>query len=112
MNSVKELETSIINYDTLTVLQFEEIKEEFLQKLNHVIQLKDKDFLKIFEELVSWIKFCQKNKITNKFLIENILLKWTTDDDFEGVVDVDDDLVSDFNIEEYGAYYADASTNQ
>ena len=86
MNSVKELETSIINYDTLTVLQFEEKKEEFLQKLNHVIQLKNKDFLKVFEELVSWIKFCQKNKITNKFLIENILLKWTTDDDFEGVV--------------------------
>lgn len=86
MDSIKDLEKSIVKYDALTTLQFEEVKEEFLKKLNDIIQLKDKDFLKVFEELISWIKFCKIQKITNKFIIENILLKWSNDDDFEGVV--------------------------
>lgn len=81
-----DLESLILKCNTLTPLQFEECKKEFLEKLNHAIQLKEKDFLKVFEELVYWIKFCKDQKITNKFIIENILLKWSNDDDFEGVV--------------------------
>lgn len=86
MNSNKDLEKDILNYESLTALQFEDSKEQFHKKLNEIIQLKDKDFLKVFEELVSWIKFCKENKITNKFIVESILLKWSNDDDFEGVV--------------------------
>jgi hypothetical protein len=68
---VKELENLIVKYDAFTNLQFEEVKEQFNGKLNEVIQLKNKDFLKVFEELISWIKFCKENKISNKFIVEN-----------------------------------------
>jgi hypothetical protein len=86
MDNKKDLQESIIHYNTLSYLQFETFKNEFIAKLNQTIQLKGKDFLQIFEELILWITFCKNNKITNKVIIESILLKWSNDDDFEGVV--------------------------
>jgi hypothetical protein len=102
MSSNKELEKNIIKYNTFTNLQFEGIKEEFLKELNDTIQLKDKDFLKVFEELVSWVKFCKENKISNKFILESILMKWSNDDDFEGVIgDLASNIICPINLLQY-----------
>jgi hypothetical protein len=99
---VKELENLIVKYDAFTNLQFEEVKEQFNGKLNEVIQLKNKDFLKVFEELISWIKFCKENKISNKFIVEAILLKWSNDDDFEGVVgDLASNMICSMDLLQY-----------
>jgi hypothetical protein len=75
----------ILSCEKSTALQLEEQKPKFLKLLNETIILEGKDFMKIFEELTFWISFCKKEKIRNKFILESILLKWSNDDDFEGV---------------------------
>ena len=77
---------TILSCEKSTALQLEEQKPGFLKLLNETIVLEGKDFMKVFEELTLWIGFCKKENIKNKFILESILLKWSNDDDFEGVV--------------------------
>lgn len=82
----KDLETIIIECQNSSSLELEEKKSKFLEILIGVIQLDDKDFLKIFEILVKWIDFFRNQKVDNPFLLSSLLLKWSNDDDFEGVI--------------------------